>query len=79
MGTLYTQDTEEMLQNANAVKETILYALEREGLLKKPAQEIGEAYAIILHKRGWLGKFWLKWFDGVKEGAAIKCDLVKIV
>ncbi len=79
MTTMYTHDTEEMLRNANVVKEALLCGLEREGLLKKSAQEIGETYAIVLHKRGWLGKFWLKWFAEFKEEAAIKCDLVKIV
>jgi hypothetical protein len=66
---MYVQDYEnEMLKNANAVKEVVLWALEREGLLTKPAAEIGERYAIVLHKKGWFGVLWDKWFDGIKDG-----------
>lgn len=75
---IYTQDLEDMNKHANLVKEVVLESLEREGFLKIPAAEIGARYAVILHKKGWLGELWDKWFAGVKEGS-FKISFVKIV
>lgn len=78
MSYLYSFDSEEMLKNANVVKDIVLGALEREKLLTKSAAEIGEKYAIVLHQRGWFGRFWNKWFEGTKEDA-LQVHFVKIV
>ncbi len=50
------------LTNYNIVKETLLKALEREGLLKEgvKAEDISADYAIILVKPGVLGSLWDK-------------------
>lgn len=75
---IYGQSLEDLNKHANLVKEVILESLEKEGFLKAPATEIGSRYAVILHKKGWLGQFWDKWFSGIKEGA-FKVTFVKII
>lgn len=77
--TLYSMDIEQLTSNLNVAKEMLLEALEREGLLKGSAKEIGEKYAVIIHKRGWLGSLWAKWFEGLKDEAGFRVTLVKIV
>ena len=47
---------EQLTSNANLIKEVIVAQLEKEGLLTKPAQEICETYAVIMHRRGFFGK-----------------------
>lgn len=73
-----TQDTEDIIRNANVVKEVVLLALEREGLLLKPAAEIGPLYAVVLHKKGWFGQMWDKWFNATEKDT-FKVVMVKIV
>jgi len=75
---IYTQDAEDVNKHANLIKEVILESLEREGLLKGSAAEVGSRYAVMLHKKGWLGELWDKWFSGIKEGN-FKVSFVKIV
>lgn len=76
---VYTLDAEDMTRNANVIKETVLSGLEAQGFLKPgQALEISEKYAVILHKKGWLGSFWDKWFEGIKEGS-FRISFVKIV
>ena len=75
---IYTQDLEDINRHANLVKEVVLECLEREGLLKATAADIGARYAVVLHKKGWLGEFWDKWFSGVKEGG-FKISFVRII
>jgi len=75
---IYTQDVEDINRHGNIVKEVVLEGLEREGFLKAPAAEIGARYAIIIHKKGWLGELWDKWFAGIKDGG-FKVSFVKIV
>lgn len=75
---IYGQDLEALNKHANIIKEVVLEGLEREGLLKAPAAEVGARYAVILHKKGWLGQFWDKWFTGINEGS-FKISFVKIV
>lgn len=75
---IYGQDLEALNRHANVVKEVVLEGLEEEGFLKGSAAEIGARYAVILHKKGWLGQFWDKWFAGIKEGS-FKISFVKIV
>ena len=53
---------EEYVRLGNAVKVTLLEALEREGLLADgtSAKEISGDYAIIIMKKGLFGKVWDK-------------------
>ena len=75
---LYTLDVDDMQKNANIIKECVLVGLEREGLLKGAAADIGTRYAVVLHKKGWFGQFLEKLFDGIKEGS-FKITFVKII
>ena len=47
--------SEQLLRNINVVKEIFLEALEAEGLLTKPADEIAKQYMIVFARRGWYG------------------------
>lgn len=77
---IYSLDVEDLTKNANIVKEAVLAALEKDGLLKKPATEIAEEYAIVISKPGWLGKFWKKLHQGNAEDAKnLRYDVVKSV
>jgi hypothetical protein len=53
---VYTSSEGEVIKNANTVKECVLQALERDGLLTKPAAEIGASYVVVVHRQGWLGR-----------------------
>jgi len=76
---VYTTDPDEIQKNANTVKEVVLAALEREGFLKLGmALEIGEKYAVVLHKKGWFGEWFNKHFLGIKEGS-FRISFVKLV
>ena len=75
---VYSISAEDMTKNANVVKETVLAGLEREGLLKKAAKEIAEEYAIVIHKRGWMGSLWDKWFEGVEKDC-FRVSFVKVI
>lgn len=76
---MYTLGSEDMTQNANIIKEVVLSGLENQGFLKPgQAKELGERYAIVMHKKGWLGQLWDKWFEGIKEGS-FRISFVKIV
>lgn len=61
---IYSQDVAELIANANGVKNALLQALERDDLLKKPAEEIGADYVVVVHKPSWFGKFFVKLFGG---------------
>lgn len=80
---MYTTNMEmdmgQLQTNANTIKEILLEGLEKEGLLKGTAKEIGSKYAVVAHKKGWLGKLLGRLFNGAGEGMDIKVTLVKIV
>lgn len=57
----------DLTKNCNLVKEILLSALERDGLLKKPAAEICQDYAVVLAEPGWLGRLFRK-VTGEKDG-----------
>jgi hypothetical protein len=59
---IYQFDYEEMTRQANTIKEAVIEGLEKEGLLKGSAKEISEHYVVFVHKRGWLGELFAKWF-----------------
>lgn len=48
----FTDQDVQLTQNANAIKESLLIALERDGLLKKPATEIAASYVVVIHRQG---------------------------
>lgn len=65
---LYTLDVTDLTTNANKIKEEVLLALERDGLLKKPAAEICTSYAVTMNEPGWFGRLFRK-VIGEKEGS----------
>ena len=73
---IYSMDIEDMNKNANIVKEALLAALEQDGLLKKPAVEVAEEYAVVISKAGWFGKLWKKLNVDEKN---LRYDVVKSV
>ena len=64
---IYSFDQEEMVRQANIIKETVLEGLEKEGLLKATAKEIAEHYVVFIHKKGWLGALFSKWFGDADD------------
>jgi len=49
--------TETDLQEiANQVKEIVLISLAKEKVLDKPLNQLLENYAVVVHKKGWLGR-----------------------
>jgi hypothetical protein len=77
--TLYSMSIDDMTENANTVKECLLFTLEREGLLKKPATEIAEEYAIVCSKPGWFGTLWKKLKPNEDTKKNVRYDVVKSV
>jgi hypothetical protein len=67
MYSVHVSSVPELTKNCNVVKEALLEALERDGLLKKPAAEIAQDYAVILAEPGWLGRLFRK-VTGEKDG-----------
>jgi hypothetical protein len=59
---LYTD--EELQRFANDIKEIVLAALEREGLIVD-AETVAAEYAVIVYRPGWLGRL----FDKLRPGA----------
>lgn len=70
---MYELTREGLTEIANAVKENLLAAMEREKLLTKPASEICEDYAVLITKPGLLGKMfrWIKGEDPPKNGIMV--------
>jgi len=75
---MYSMDLMSLTKNANEIKDTVLAALEREGLLKVPAAEIADKYVVVLHKEGWLGRSF-KRIVGKYEPNALAIDVLKQV
>lgn len=75
----YTLTTEDMTKNANSLKETLLLALERDGLLKKKAEEIAASYVVVVRKRGWFGKFFKRLAGEEPKDDSMVMDILKVV
>lgn len=75
----YSMDIADMNKNANVVKEAVLFSLEKEGLLKKPAVEIAAEYAIVVSKVGWFGKLWKKLNQDDDDSKNLRYDVVRSV
>lgn len=52
----YTLSLEELTGNANSIKEVLLNALDREGLLKEPAETLNSKFAVVIHQKGFFGR-----------------------
>lgn len=72
---IYTLGIDDLNTNANTTKEALLYALERDGLLTKKAEEIAANYTVVVHKKGWLGRL----FDKLAKEPSATSDLVVTV
>lgn len=75
---IYEMELAQMTEMGNTVKETILFALERDGLLNKPATEIASAYAVVLVEPGVLGKLFRK-LVGEDQKGGLKVHVMKVV
>ena len=74
----YTVTTDNMVMNANITKQSLLAALESEGLLKETAEEIGKKYVVVLHTKGRFGS----WFDklfGVMDDDDMALRVMKVI
>lgn len=76
---LYSFDDMELTAQANGIKEQLLDALEREGLLTKPASEIAAQYAVVLHKPGWLGRVLSAVLFKDPKASDMRVDVFKVV
>lgn len=64
---MYSMTEADMTENANLVKEHLLEALERDGILKEgAAKEISGKYVVVQTKPSCLGRIWMA-LKGVKE------------
>lgn len=79
----YSLTIDDMIENANLVKENLLIALEREKILAEgQAREIANEYAVVLHKKNTLGRFLAeKIFGREKEPNVneLRITIVKVV
>jgi hypothetical protein len=82
MSAFYTYSfTETDVQNnSNVVKEVVVRGLANEGLIDKDKiDEILNKYAVVVVKKGWLGRAIDKIFFKKDEKDAMKLTLVKLV
>ena len=56
----YPMEIDDLNVIGNTIKEQLLQALEREGMLTKPAVEIAAKYAIVLSEPSWFGRIFGK-------------------
>jgi len=68
---------EQLTMNANQIKDVVLEALDQEGLLKKSAEEIGSEYAVVIHRKGFFGRFIDKMLH--VQGERLHITVVKMV
>ena len=67
----------ELTNFANNVKEQVIHALAREGLLNHPDNIAGN-YAVIIHSKRFLGKIWER-LRGMTENTKEGCFYITIV
>jgi len=53
---LYSMTLVDLTVHGNGVKEALLHALERDGLLKEGAEAISKKYVVLIHKPSWFGR-----------------------
>lgn len=76
---IYSMDATDFTQHANQVKEILLDALERDGLLKESAANIAVTYAVVVSKPGWLGSLWKRLTNNKDDKQNLRYDVVKSV
>lgn len=76
---MYTVEAEDYTRNANVIKEVLLQALERDGLLTKKASEIAASYAVVARKRGWFGMLFKRLAGEEPKDDNIIVDVLKVV
>lgn len=78
--TYFHTTNEDLESNMNVAKEVLLNVLEQEKLLVEgtTAKDIGEKYAIVLHKKGRFGA-WIDKVLGITDEKAMYFRVVKIV
>lgn len=74
----YEVTTEDLTKTANSVKECLLHALERDGLLTKKAEEICQTYAVVVSKPGWFGR-WFRAVRNEEKPGFVSIDIMKLV
>jgi hypothetical protein len=74
---MYTFDELQLTEALNNGKDELLRMLEREGLLKKTAEEIGQDYALIIRKKNMLGTIIEKLFPIGEKDARV--SVVKVL
>lgn len=54
---MYSMSTDDLTANGNSVKESLLAALERDGVLKTgDAGELSKKYVVLVHRPSWFGR-----------------------
>lgn len=76
---VYSMTHEDLNKNANAVKEAILGALERDGLLNKPADDICASYIVTLSEPGWFGRLFKRIRGQEAPKGTLAIDVFKVV
>lgn len=76
---VYTVTADNLTQNANVLKEAFLLALERDGLLKKKAEEIAASYVIVARQRGWFGRLFKRLSGEEPKDNQFIVDILKVV
>lgn len=73
----YGNNEGDIQTNANVVKEMVLTQLAKDGHINNPI-ELSEEYAVVVVKKGWLGRMIDKYFfrDGEKD--VVKLAIVKV-
>lgn len=74
---IYSFDVGDITKNSNTVKEVLLAALERDGLLTKPAVDVAANYAVVIYEQSWMGKLFSKVTGGDEK--SLKIQVMKIV
>lgn len=76
---IYSLSCEDLTKHANAIKEALLGALERDGLLKKPAADICASYIVTLTEAGWFGRLFKRMCGQEVPKGSLAIDVFKAV
>ena len=75
---MYSFQTSDLQAAMNTAKEATIVALEREGLLKKPSDEILRQYVVVINEPGWFGKMYDK-LVGIPPEKSFQVNVAKVV
>jgi len=76
---VYSHTVEDMTRDANAVKEAVVFALERDGLLNGRAEDVLSKYVVVLHEKGWLGRLFRRFNGEEDKGEGLAVTVTKVV